>query len=183
MRQRSWSVLVQEVACRMTAPNTSHYWYYWSNADALSVRLLETGPLSNMKMSSYQYRKFHCGDKIVVRSSYLHSGISKAGKMLSLYWIGAQIAMKFEATYISWQNDGRFSKPPYVSHGNAPPKLLDLNLWVLILGWNINIHHNVIKCWDLPLNTTDISTWFSQYLNWCWLGDSRNPGNYNVYCV
>ena len=36
-------------------------------------------------MSSYQYRKSHCGDKTVVRSSYLHNGISYTGKMSSLY--------------------------------------------------------------------------------------------------
>ena len=38
------------------------------------------------KMSSYQYRKSHCGDKMVVRSSYIHNGISYTGKMASLYW-------------------------------------------------------------------------------------------------
>ena len=42
-------------------------------------------------MSSYQYRKSHCGDKTVVRSSYLHNGISYTGKMSSLYWIGALV--------------------------------------------------------------------------------------------
>ena len=31
----------------------------------------------------------NCGDKTVVRSSYLHNGISYTGKMPSLYWIGA----------------------------------------------------------------------------------------------
>ena len=44
------------------------------------------GPWFNIKMSSYQYRKSHCGDKTVVRSSYLHNGISYTGKMTSLYW-------------------------------------------------------------------------------------------------
>ena len=44
----------------------------------------------NIKMLSYQYRKFHCGDKTVWRSSYLHNGISYTGKMISLYWIKAQ---------------------------------------------------------------------------------------------
>ena len=43
------------------------------------------GPWFNIKMSSYQYRKSHCGDKTVVRSSYLHNG------MTSLYWIRALI--------------------------------------------------------------------------------------------
>ena len=45
-----------------------------------------TGPWFNIKMWSYQYRKSHCGDKTVVRSSYLHNGISYTGKMSSLYW-------------------------------------------------------------------------------------------------
>ena len=51
-----------------------------------------SGPWFNIKMSSYQYRKSHCGDKTVVRSSYLHNGISYTGKMSSLYWIRAQVA-------------------------------------------------------------------------------------------
>ena len=44
------------------------------------------GPWFNIKMWSYLYRKSHCGDKTVVRSSYLHNGISYTGKMASLYW-------------------------------------------------------------------------------------------------
>ena len=51
------------------------------------------GPRFNIKMSSYQYRKSHCGDKTVVRSSYLHNGISYTGKMSSLYWIRALLPM------------------------------------------------------------------------------------------
>ena len=45
-----------------------------------------SGPWFNSKMSSYQYRKSHCGDKTVVRSSYLHNGFSYTDKMTSLYW-------------------------------------------------------------------------------------------------
>ena len=41
-------------------------------------------------MTSYRYRKSHCGDRTVIRSSYLHNGISYTGKMTSLYWIRAQ---------------------------------------------------------------------------------------------
>ena len=52
---------------------------------------LNPGPWFNIKISSYQYRKTHCGDKTVVRSSYLHNGISYTGKMSSLYWIGALV--------------------------------------------------------------------------------------------
>ena len=46
-----------------------------------------SGPWFNLKMLYYQYRKSHCGDKTVVRSSYPHNGISYTGKMSSLYWI------------------------------------------------------------------------------------------------
>ena len=35
----------------------------------------QSGPWFNIKMS-YRYRKSHCGDKTVVRSSYLHNRIS-----------------------------------------------------------------------------------------------------------
>ena len=34
------------------------------------------GPWFNIKMSSCQYRKSHCGDKTILRPSYLHNGIS-----------------------------------------------------------------------------------------------------------
>ena len=37
----------------------------------------------NIKMPPYQCRKSHCGDKIVLRSSYLHNGISFTSKMTS----------------------------------------------------------------------------------------------------
>ena len=50
--------------------------------------LMKPGPWFNLKMPSYQYRKSNCGNKSVVRSSYLHNGISYTGKMASLYWIG-----------------------------------------------------------------------------------------------
>ena len=50
------------------------------------LQLLGPGPKFNIKMSSYQYRKSHCGDKRVVRSSYLQIGISYTGKMAFLYW-------------------------------------------------------------------------------------------------
>ena len=44
----------------------------------------------NIKMPPYQYRKSHCGDKTILRPSYLHNGISYTGKMTYLYWIRAQ---------------------------------------------------------------------------------------------
>ena len=58
-----------------------HFKYRATNHVIMIV--LQPGPRFNTKMSSYQYRKSHCGDKTVVRSSYLHSGISYTGKMTS----------------------------------------------------------------------------------------------------
>ena len=51
------------------------------------INTLRHVPWFSIKMPSYQYRKYHCGDKTVVRSSYLYNGISFTGKMASFYWI------------------------------------------------------------------------------------------------
>ena len=50
------------------------------------LKFKSPGPWFNIKMSSYQYRKSHCGDKTILRPSYLHNGITYTGKT-SLYWI------------------------------------------------------------------------------------------------
>ena len=50
-----------------------------------------SGPWFNIKMTSYRHRKSHCGDKTILRLSYLHNGISYTGKTTSLYWIRAQV--------------------------------------------------------------------------------------------
>ena len=60
------------------------------------------GPWFNIKMSSYQHRKSHCGDKTVVRSSDLHNGISYTGKITSLYWISPQGSLKYHLTASPW---------------------------------------------------------------------------------
>ena len=52
--------------------------------------IMEPGGWINIQMPSYQYRKSHCGNKTILRPSYLHNGISYTGKMTSLYWIRAQ---------------------------------------------------------------------------------------------
>ena len=67
------------------------------------------GPWFNIKMSSYQYRKFHCGDKMILWPSYFQNGISYTGKMTCLYWIRALLfikkikeAMYFKPWFISF---------------------------------------------------------------------------------
>ena len=61
-----------------------------SNRRTSQVVCKAAGGQINIKMTSYQYRKSHCGDKTILRPSYLHNGISYTGKTTSLYWDGAQ---------------------------------------------------------------------------------------------
>ena len=71
-----------------------------SHIDSVSHwHCLHSGPRFNIKILSYQYRKSHCGDKTVVRSSYLHNGISYTGKMTSFYWIRALLIV---SQLITW---------------------------------------------------------------------------------
>ena len=81
------------LALSLLAPWLTRYWSssftYWIYLKKPKI-VLHPRPWFNIKMSSYQYRKYHCGDKTVVRSSYLHNGISYTGKMTYLYWIRAQ---------------------------------------------------------------------------------------------
>ena len=63
----------------------------WSGSFKTWKSTLEAGPWINIKMSSCQYRKSHCGDKTILQPSYLHNGISYTDQMTSLYWIRAQI--------------------------------------------------------------------------------------------
>ena len=59
------------------------------------------GSWFNIKMPSYQYRKYHCGDKTILRPSYLHNEISYTGKTASLYWVRAQVLYM---TYHNWDH-------------------------------------------------------------------------------
>ena len=66
-----------------------YIWYIGcSYMGALGYVGLRHGDWFNINMSSNQYRKSHCGDATLVRSSYLHNGNSYTGKIAFLYWIG-----------------------------------------------------------------------------------------------
>ena len=54
----------------------------------MSYRIFKQGPgpWFNIKMSSYQYRKSHCGDKTILLSSYLHNGISCFINDVAVIW-------------------------------------------------------------------------------------------------
>ena len=90
------STPVRGISYRSQPPTSSHRKPLGPHSHYLQRQeiIMYPGARFNIKMLSYQYRKSHSGDKTVVRSSYLHNGISYTGKMSSLYWIGAQIPVK-----------------------------------------------------------------------------------------
>ena len=87
------SVRQENAACLhdMFHVNEAPYEMRWNKIIQPKMKTTTPGGWINIKMPSYQYRKSHCGDKTVVRSSYLHNWISYTGKMTSLYWIGALV--------------------------------------------------------------------------------------------
>ena len=66
-------------------------------------------------MISYQYRKSHCGDKTILRPSYLHNGISYTAKMTSLYWIRVQTATSHPSALLF----SSASLPTTISHSKT----------------------------------------------------------------
>ena len=74
----------------------------------------QSGPLFNINIPSYQYGKSHCGDKTVVRSSYLPNGISFTGKMSCLYWISPLVTTEVKISAPMVLNYfSRFFRPQY----------------------------------------------------------------------
>ena len=61
----------------------------WNLSSDIWPKPSEMSDMSDDFHEHCQYRKSHCGDKMILRPSYLHNGISYTGKT-SLYWIGAQ---------------------------------------------------------------------------------------------
>ena len=79
-------MLIFQLECRSKAQNVGNQTDYVD----VGLNFWALIQYKLIKMSSYQYRKSVCGDK-VVRSSYLHIVISFTGKMSSLYWIRALV--------------------------------------------------------------------------------------------
>ena len=97
--------------------------------------------------------KSTCGDKTVVRSSYLHNGISYTGKMSSLYWIGTQLVITSQH-YDSTHFDSVCPR----QLGNGTCKLLDslyqweiCSLHYIYPGWGITRCRAVIQYKDIIL--------------------------------
>ena len=60
------------------------------NNDKIFIQDQSLSSWFNIKMSFYQYRKSHCGDKMIIQPSCLHYGISYTGWKASLCWIRDQ---------------------------------------------------------------------------------------------
>ena len=65
------------------AKSVRKQWVLLKSQTFCSGPLCTAGLWCNIKMSSYQYRKSHYGDKTILRPSYLHNGISYTGKTTS----------------------------------------------------------------------------------------------------
>ena len=96
--------------------------------------------LIQYKMSSYQYRKSHCGDKTVVRSSYLHNGISYTGKMSYLYWIGALVYWE----PFSWLTSVGTNRNTVIRLGRSRIGLDVLNLHEAGVGLKVGLQSSVV---------------------------------------
>ena len=72
--------------------NHQHHFYFSS------------GLWFNMMMLSYQYRKYHYGDKTVIRLSYLRNGIFYNGRVASLHGISPHSILNQPRTEIyQWE--------------------------------------------------------------------------------
>ena len=94
------------------------HWYWRTRFVKILVKY--SGPQFDIKMTSYQYRKPHCGDKTILRSSYLHNGISYTGKTTSLCWIGALVSGSPHRLIISPFTDSKINphrgSHPYITN-------------------------------------------------------------------
>ena len=121
------------------------------------------GPRFNINISSYQYRKSHCGDKTVVRSSYLHNRISYTGKMTSLYWDGPQT---FSESSLTARFLGPTWSPPGADRSHVGPML---SPWTLLSGSLQTgiFHHNI---WRLICQKQVSQTGIRNYITWFTVG-------------
>ena len=77
--EQALSIFIWETSVGYIHWGTSVEYVHWET----SVEYIHwvTGGWFNIKMPSYQYRKSHCDEKTVARSSFLHNGISYTDKV------------------------------------------------------------------------------------------------------
>ena len=109
-----------------------------------------SGPWFNTKMSSYQYRNSHCGDKTILRPSYLPNGISFTGWITtSLYWIRA-LAITYRQQTVSHCHSGTRGTC-FMIWGNCIVLFLMIHIKSLLTVSNlirIPIWHLHVWWWD-----------------------------------
>ena len=143
--------------------NCKSSWIY----GLISVFEMPPGPRFNIKMSSYQNRKSHCGDKMIFRPSYLHNGISYTGKMSSLYWIGALVSIWHQAFTLS-----NVDQDLWYHHGITRQKWVEsYGKMTVIFKENVEIITSYLYCYI-----------WGQILYSCAISNSRNViKNANIY--
>ena len=104
-------------------------------------------------MTSYQYRKSHCGDKTVLRPSCLHSGISYTGKMTSLYWIRALECFLrriiWDVSVLTRSKCGTLYMLMCIMNKTWGIKLAEVVWWYLIyIAQHVADYFMLIYCWN-----------------------------------
>ena len=85
-----WANIAIPCCCKLTSFTICMHMYavfeWWKLHMGVWNTIRSAGTWFNIKMSSYQYRKIHCGDKTALRQSNYYNGISYSGKIASVYW-------------------------------------------------------------------------------------------------
>ena len=124
---------------------------------------MSSGGRININMSCYQYRKSQCGDKTILRPSYLHNGVSYTDKMTYLYWVRALVNVARPRRWLAITranvNSVLYRHIASLSHNEY--------ITVHLSHWNRNkmaiLFDHIFKCIFLEENT--ICIWFT--FRWC----------------
>ena len=155
---------------------------------------LHPGHWFNIKMTSYQYRKSHCGDKTILRPSYLRNGISNTGKMTSLYWIRALETMSSTDGRMDGQGESGIPPPTFSSRwagGYKDPVMMgttctgsnsETHLGRTHTKWDGKVLHNLTneKYWKITTNTSKFTTGLDIFKYFC-LPDIKKKSQCRLY--
>ena len=139
-------------------------------------------------MPSYQYRNSHCGDKTIVRWSYLHNGeigMSYNGKMASLYWISPKHTILIECLLWSYYPGAFSSNQVIATHlkidksTGAPSSKVLHGIYYMTgyqdrqwpSGDNLNqfavsLRHQLIEALEKNHFQANFSDWWPRYCLW-----------------
>ena len=111
---------------------------------------------------SYQYRKYHCGDKTILPSSSLHNEISFSGIFAGLCRIENPIVK------IRWSYDCFISKMGF--HVPVRKHLCvetHLSFWYVFPSLIVRDQSRYApSLWETSLHCNDVPHWLGTYLNW-----------------